>query len=163
MHRMGWQMVVFFATGVALYALAVLLVPGVGPPFVALRRADLPLPLAMHLAGGATALATGAWQLDTSLRARRPALHRWLGRLYILAVFIGGIGGAILAPASMFGRITHFGFGGLAFGWLLTTGAAYLQARAGDFAAHRRWVPNLLVVEFWLVRRPHLVALEVVN
>ena len=52
MRRAGWIVVVILASGVAAYAVAMLLLPGFGPPFVAEIRTHLAIPLSMHLAGG---------------------------------------------------------------------------------------------------------------
>ena len=39
-----------------------------------------------HVTGGAIALIVGPLQFSSTLRRRFPALHRWVGRLYVLAV-----------------------------------------------------------------------------
>ena len=57
------------AVMVAVYALAILLIPGMGPPFVAQLRADMPVPLYAHLGGSLVALALGPWQLNPRIRA----------------------------------------------------------------------------------------------
>jgi uncharacterized membrane protein len=147
-RRSWWLTVVFLSAGVALYAIAVLLLPHVGPPFVTELRARLALPLSMHLAGGSIALATGAWQLNTQLRARRPSLHRWIGRVYVVAVLVGGLGAALLAPRSQEGIVTHWGFGVLAVAWLGTTGVAYRAIRRRDQASHRRWMLRSYALTF---------------
>lgn len=201
MRRAGWITVVILASGIAAYAAAVLLVPNFGPPFVAEIRTHLAIPLSMHLAGGAIALPTGAWQLNTRLRHRRPSVHRWLGRSYVVAVVVGALGAAMLAPISQEGIVTHLGFGSLAIAWLGTTIAGYRAVRRRELIAHRRWmlrsyaltfaavmlrvylplsqilglpfgpsyqvvswlcwVPNLLIVEMFVVHRPRVIPIEV--
>lgn len=52
MRTTGWVIMTFLSVAVAAYAAAVLLVPGFGPPFVADRRAIVPLAVLAHLAGG---------------------------------------------------------------------------------------------------------------
>ena len=203
MRRAGWITVVILASGVAAYAVVMLLLPDFGPPFVAEIRTHLAIPLSMHLAGGAIALATGAWQLNGRLRHRRPSVHRWLGRSYVVAVVVGAIGAGVLAPGSMEGMVTHLGFGSLAIAWLGTTIAGYRAVRRRDLVSHRRWmlrsyaltlaavtlrlylpisqilglpfgpsyqaiswlawVPNLLVVELFVIQRPRVVPIEVVT
>jgi hypothetical protein len=144
----GWVTVVVLATGVAAYAAAVLLIPGFGPPFVAEVRTHLPVALSMHLAGGVLALATGAWQLNTRIRSRHVGVHRGLGRLYVGAVIVGGVGGLMLAPGSQAGIVTHLGFGSLAIAWLGTTTAGYLAIRRQDQATHRRWMLRSYAITF---------------
>lgn len=148
MRRSWWITLAVLSSGVAAYAAAVLLLPHFGPPFVAELRAHLALPLFMHLAGGSIALAAGAWQLNSQLRARRPSLHRRIGRVYVAAVLVGGVGAAILAPRSQEGIVTHWGFGLLAVAWLGTTGVAYRAIRRRDLASHRRWMLRSYALTF---------------
>ncbi len=203
MRRSWWVTVVVLSSAVAAYAAAVLILPHFGPPFVAELRTRFALPLAMHLAGGSLALAVGAWQLHTQLRTRHPSMHRWLGRVYVIAVLVGGLGAVMLAPGSQEGIVTHWGFGLLAVAWLGTTVEAYRAIRRRDLASHRRWmlrsyaltlaavtlriylplsqvlglpfgpsyqviawlcwVPNLLLVERFVVARPRLIPIDEVT
>lgn len=139
-RRAGWIFMTVLAVAIAGYALLVLLLPGFGAPFVAERRAAMPIALASHLAGGLIALALGPWQLNGRLRQRTLGLHRWMGRGYVLAVLVGGLGGLALARVSMEGFVTHAGFGLLAVLWLLATLLGYLRIRAGDETTHRQWM-----------------------
>ena len=148
MRRSWWLTVVVLSSGVAAYAAAVLLLPHFGPAFIPQLRSRLALPLSMHLAGGSIALATGAWQLNTPLRTRRPSIHRWIGRVYVAAVLVGGLGAAILAPGSLEGLVTHWGFGLLAVAWLGTTLVAYRAIRRRDLASHRRWMLRSYALTF---------------
>ena len=67
-------------------------------------------------------------------------MHRWLGRLYIFAVAVGGVAGFILALSSFGGLTTHLGFGLMAVCWIGTTLIAYLHIRNGNVLAHREWM-----------------------
>ena len=128
------------ALSIALYAVMVLLLPGFGPPFVAERRAVMPLVVIGHLAGGALALVIGPFQLNTRLREKAFGRHRWMGRTYATAVLVGGGCALILAFGSQQGFVTHLGFGMLAVLWLSSTAMAWRRIRAGDRAGHRRWM-----------------------
>jgi len=147
-RRSWWITLVALSSGVAAYAAAVLLLPHFGPPFVAALRSRSALPLSMHLAGGSLALATGAWQLNVRLRSRHPSIHRWIGRVYLIAVLVGGLGAVVLAPGSQEGVVTHWGFGLLAIAWLGTTVVAYRAIRRRDLAAHRRWMLRSYALTF---------------
>jgi hypothetical protein len=125
---------------VAAYAGLALFLPGFGPPFLNERRVDMPLALYAHLAGGLVAIAIGPWQLSTRLRTRALNRHRWMGRVYVIAALVGGLGGLSLARRSMFGLVTHVGFGMLAVLWLYSTAMAWIRIRAGDQPAHWRWM-----------------------
>ena len=130
MRRAGWTLMWLLASVIAVYAAAVLVVPGFGPPFIGALRATAPLAVVAHLAGSIVALGVGAWQLDGRLRARAIAVHRWMGRTYLAGVLAGGLGGLALARTSQEGIVTHVGFGLLAVLWLTSTVAGYLSIRA---------------------------------
>jgi uncharacterized membrane protein len=135
-----WVIMTALAVVVAAYALLVLLMPGFGPPFIAERRVVVPMAISAHLLGGLVALATGPWQMNSRLRARALGYHRWLGRVYVVAVLVGGLGALGLASLSQEGFVTHIGFGMLAVLWLMATFQAYLRIRAGDQVRHREWM-----------------------
>jgi len=111
-----------------------------GDPGFHLRFDSMPVASSMHVVGGAIVLLTGALQFWQSLRTKYPPLHRWLGRIYLSFVLIGGIGGLLLAPVSDGGVVAHWGFGILAVLWLFSGARAYLTIRAGNIAAHREWM-----------------------
>ena len=135
-----WSAMTLLSCVIVSYALLVLLVPDFGPPFVAQRRAAMPLAVVAHRAGGATALFMGAFQLNSRIRARYLPVHRWMGRTYVVAVAIGGLGALALVPHSLEGVVTHVGFGMLAVLWMATTARAYIAIKRGDRPTHRRWM-----------------------
>ena len=128
------------ALGVAGYSAAVLSVPAWRTGFLQDVFANTPVAAPAHLFGGSIALALGAFQLNTRLRNRYLSAHRWLGRVYVPAVMIGGIAGLILAIEATGGLVSKIGFGMMAVCWLGTTAAAYVQIRAGNVQAHRVWM-----------------------
>lgn len=138
--RFLWWAMAVNAVLIAAYALAVMLVPVVRAPFVRERLVAMPLAIYAHLVGGAIAVGIGWLQFDVSLRERRVSVHRWIGRVYLVAVLIGGVGGLALARVSQEGVVTHLGFGTLAVLWLLTAARGYQLIRGGDDVAHRRWM-----------------------
>jgi uncharacterized membrane protein len=138
--KVSWSIMTVLALFVAVYAGFLIFMPGSGPPFVGERRVDMPLALYAHLAGGLVAIAIGPWQLSTKLRARALHRHRWMGRVYVIAVLVGGLGGLSLATKSMFGLVTHVGFGMLAVLWLFSTAMAWIRIREHDQPAHWRWM-----------------------
>lgn len=140
MSRMALAVMAGCALIIAGYAAAVLLLPGFGAPFVQDLRAATPFALYAHLGGGALALALGPWQFSSRIRQRTVRVHRWVGRAYLLAVLLGGVGALLLTPGSMHGLVTHVGFGLLGVLWLGTTLRAWLAIRDRDTAAHRRWM-----------------------
>lgn len=194
LKRVAWAVMAVLAMLVAAYAILLLAVPGARADFVRDRFVTLPLGVRAHLLGGTLALVLGAFQLSSRLRARYLNAHRWVGRVYVAAVLIGGSGGIALAPISMGGMPAHLGFGVLGVLWIISVAIGYRRIRNGDQVTHRQWmmrnysltfaavtlrvylplslaagipfetaypviawlcwVPNLLVVEWLIVRRP---------
>jgi uncharacterized membrane protein len=93
-----------------------------------------------HVAGAMVALAIGPFMFLSRLRARWPAIHRWLGRVYLLGVLAGGVAGLALAPYAYTGAPTSAGFALLGLLWLGTGAMAFVRIREGDVQAHRRWM-----------------------
>ena len=96
--------------------------------------------LDLHVAGAATALLIAPFQVLPGLRARRPGLHRVMGRIYVAGCLAGGMGGLVLAFGSTAGPIATAGFGLLALAWLATTVQAWRMALARRVAEHRAWM-----------------------
>jgi len=94
-----------------------------------------------RFAGGAIALVAGAFQLNSRLRTRVfIGAHRWLGRLYLLAVVSGGGAGFALAQHAFGGLTARAAFGLLAVCWTGSTLNAYRHIRQGNLRAHRSWM-----------------------
>ncbi|MEW6127435.1 MAG: DUF2306 domain-containing protein [Acidobacteriota bacterium] len=93
-----------------------------------------------HVFGGTIALLLGPLQFWGKFRNRRLSAHRWLGRIYLMGILIGGSGGLYMAFVSYGGLPTHIGFGMLASLWLTTGFLAYRTIRRGDTQAHRIWM-----------------------
>jgi uncharacterized membrane protein len=128
------------ALGVAVYAVALVALPAMRAPFIRDRLLVVPAAVYAHFIGGAIALALGPFQFLDAIRARHLTLHRWLGRLYLSAIILGGVTGLVLAALSQGGVVAHLGFGLLAIAWLSTSAAAYAAIRKGRIAEHRRWM-----------------------
>jgi uncharacterized membrane protein len=160
MMRSLWTLGAFLSIVITAYAAAVLLVPGFGPPFVAELRGTSFVSLAAHIGGGLVALAIGPWQFSARLRARRMTLHRWMGRTYVVAVIVGGLGGLMLSRTSQQGVVTHLGFGALAVVWILSTVRAWQVIRIGDDVAHRAWMTRSFALTFAAVTLRIILPLE---
>jgi uncharacterized membrane protein len=197
-RRFGIAAAFVLCLGVAAYAIVGYTVL----PFGALVHPDMyasfqahKIGIGAHVFGAAVALLLGPFQFVSRLRARRPRLHRWIGRFYLgVGVLIGGSAGFYVAFHAFGGIVARLGFGSLALVWLYTGANAYAAIRRRDVTAHRRWmvrnfaltfgavtlriylplsaisgiafetaypaiawlawVPNLLVAQWWLTRRP---------
>lgn len=109
-----------------------------------------------HFAAGALLLLLGPIQLIRPLRERFRAVHRWTGRVYVLAAGLAGLGGLdfILSKGTVGGPVMSLGFG--LYGALMVL-AATQTWRFGAMRAterHRAWGIRLvaLVVGSWLYR-----------
>jgi uncharacterized membrane protein len=137
---LAWSLMTFLAFGVSGYAITILLVPEFRPPFAKTLFVERPASTIAHFLGGAVALVAGAFQLSAWFRGRYLNAHRWLGRLYVVAVIIGGIAGFFMALKAFGGLASNTGFGLLAVLWVSTTLNAYRLIRQGNVNEHRKWM-----------------------
>jgi hypothetical protein len=109
-----------------------------------------------HFAAGAVLLLLGPVQLIGRVRRNVPALHRWLGRIYVVSAGLAGLGGLafILVRGTVGGLVMDVGFGVYGALMVLCASMAFVQARAGRFDQHRAWAIRLfaLTVGSWLYR-----------
>lgn len=132
------------AVAVAAYAfLAYALLPAgaqVGEAMQAVYRAH-PIVIHTHAFAAGLALLLGPWQFSSRWRARRPRLHRWIGRVYLVAgIVVGGVSGLLLSRIAQGGWVAQLGFACLALVWLYTGYQGYRAIRRGERAEHRRWM-----------------------
>jgi uncharacterized membrane protein len=140
----AYWMLVLLCLGVAGYAVVVYSFLPLGEvlhPDIRAVFETYPLTIYAHVFGASVAMALGPFQFWGRLRAQRPTLHRWMGRLYLaLGVGVGGVSGLFMAFHAFGGVVSQLGFGCLAAGWLVTGVLAYRAIRARDIATHRRWM-----------------------
>jgi uncharacterized membrane protein len=95
--------------------------------------------LIVHAFFGGLALVLGAFQLSNRLRARYLPLHRKLGYLYVLGVFISG---PFAVPVAL--RTANLSLVAASavqsFGWMVTTAIALYCIKRGNVEQHRRWM-----------------------
>lgn len=97
-------------------------------------------PLLLHVTGGVVGLALGPWQFVRRLRARRPAVHRLIGRVYLASTVLAAVGGLLLAPTTYAGPVAGLGFAVLAGLLLAATTAGFVAVRRRQFDRHRAWM-----------------------
>lgn len=112
--------------------------------------------IGVHFLTGAVLLLLGPIQFIGHLRRRVPALHRWLGRLYVASAALAGIGGLffIVARGTVGGAVMDIGFGLYGILMVVCAALAFVHARAGRFGQHRAWAIRLfaLTIGSWLYR-----------
>lgn len=106
------------------------------------------LAIVTHVIGGMLALAVGPVQFVPAIRRRWPRVHRVLGRAYLTGIALGGVAGLWMARLAYGGAVAQAGFAALALAWLTTSGMALARIRAGDVAAHRRWMVRSFALTF---------------
>ncbi len=100
-----------------------------------------PIPLLMHVAGSMLATIIGPFQFLKKLRTGRYSkIHRWFGRLYLLSVLIGGLGGSYLGTIAYGGPMARLGFMTIAAIWLVSGFMAYINIRNKKIEPHRKWM-----------------------
>ena len=138
MKRAAWGLMTLLSIGVGAYALAVL--GGLVPNDFLDKFSSYRGWANLHFLGGAVALLCGPWQFSRGLRSRHLGLHRALGRVYLVGVLCGAVGGLYMAPRATGDLPSAAGFGLLSVLWIVTAAAAYTTIRRGDVMGHRRWM-----------------------
>ena len=114
---------------------------------------DYKWPLIGHISGGLIALTIGPFQFSKTFRNNYMTTHRWLGKIYLLAILLGSISATYLAWTSGVRVNFSWGFGlqGLAFAWFTTAAMAYIAVRRGRILQHKEWMIRSYVVTFAFV------------
>ena len=92
-----------------------------------------------HAFFGALALLLGAFQFSNRLRAKYLKVHRILGYLYVVSVFISAP--FAIPVAKRIDSLSLVAASGVqSFGWMVTTALALYCIRHGNVSQHRRWM-----------------------
>ena len=82
--------------------------------------------LYIHIITAAVALMIGPFQfLQNKKKSRHLAVHRLLGKVYIISIMISGLAGIYLSWYAFGGLLSKIGFIALSISWLITTYLAY--------------------------------------
>ncbi len=100
-----------------------------------------------HSLSGVIALLAGPLQFSSRFRQRHLKIHRVLGRVYVVCVFVGSFTGIALA----WGRPGLPGTSMQAAAWMVCTTAAFLTARNRQIVQHRQWMARSYAVTFTFV------------
>jgi len=150
--RAGPATLWLLSLGIAAYAVVVYTAFPLGVFVMPAMRSAFeahPVAISTHIFASAIALALGPAQFWARLRQGRPALHRWIGRVYLgVGVGVGGLAGLVMATHASGGAWARLGFGSLAVAWLCTGAAAYQAAQRRSFVAHRRWMVRNFALTF---------------
>ena len=100
-----------------------------------------------HTLAGIFALLIGPINFSSRIRQGHLTLHRVLGRIYVVSVFVGSFTGIALA----WGRPGLPGTSMQAAAWIVCTTAAFITARNRQIAQHRQWMVRSYAVTFTFV------------
>lgn len=107
--------------------------------------------LLAHTVGGLLATVLGPLQFSRTLRARRPRLHRFTGKVYLLAVAVAATCAFVLAATSQISATYEWGLILGASLWLVTGGLAYASIRRREVARHRAWMVRNYTITFFFI------------
>ncbi|MFC3995951.1 DUF2306 domain-containing protein [Nocardiopsis sediminis] len=112
-----------------------------------------------HILLGSVVLAASCLQVWPWLRRRRPAVHRWSGRVYVAAALPTALMALAIAPLGAMGLAQQTGNAFSALLWFGCTLAGYRAARGRRFADHREWMVRSFALAWSIVtNRVWLVA-----
>jgi len=107
------------------------------------------VPLLTHIAGSMLATILGPFQFLRKIRTGRYLkIHRWLGRVYLLGVLFGGVGGAYMGTIAYGGPIARLGLMTIAALWLVSGYMAYINIRNNKIELHRKWMVMNYAITF---------------
>ncbi|CAH0160327.1 hypothetical protein SRABI27_01343 [Pedobacter sp. Bi27] len=92
----------------------------------------------MHIIFGGIALFIGWTQFSPKMRNRRMALHRKLGKVYVVAVLLSALAGIYIGFFATGGWVSSAGFICLGIVWLYTTLKAYLHIKSAEIEKHQK-------------------------
>lgn len=143
-NKVAWFVFAFLAIGVSLYPLLYGYLAYIGVEEALRSRKTVELLTNVvwntgfytHIAFGGIALFVGWIQFSKKFRNANLKRHRFIGKIYMIAVLIGGLAGFYIAFYATGGIVAKLGFGSLAIIWLYTTAKAYQTIKKGDVRRH---------------------------
>jgi len=95
----------------------------------------------IHVFTSMPALLAGFTQFTPRLLAKRPKIHRLMGRVYVFTVsFVSGPASLVMAFYANGGISSRIAFVILALLWLTTTAMGWRKALQREWGAHREWM-----------------------
>jgi uncharacterized membrane protein len=102
----------------------------------------------LHVIPGAIALLIGGTQFIGKLRDKFTAIHRTLGKIYVVSVLVSSVAGLAIAIFADGGIFAKLGFAALAISWFYTNFRAYTAIRRVDISEHRAWMTRNYALTF---------------
>ncbi|MCH2081382.1 MAG: DUF2306 domain-containing protein [Saprospiraceae bacterium] len=112
----------------------------------------------IHILFGLFAILSGPLQFMGSIIRRKP-IHKTLGYIYTLGVFIASISGLVIAQFAMGGITTQVGFSIMSLLWFSSLIIALQQIYAGNIKAHKRWMTISYAITFSAITQRSILLL----
>lgn len=150
LQRLGWVVMTFLALMLFLIASRYLTFnPDVFFPEQKLVYMAHTAMIVLHVAGAMLAILIGPFQFLEGIRkGRLLKLHRWLGRVYLISVLVGGLAGLYMATLAYGGVVAQLGFAVLGILWLFSGLMAYVHIRNKRLELHRAWMTRNYALTF---------------
>ncbi|WP_051385687.1 DUF2306 domain-containing protein [Actinokineospora inagensis] len=149
-RRIAWAAVAVSAVGIAAYSIPAYLTGDRSLSRIPINPALAPhyLSIVSHAVPASLLLFIGPFQFAARLRARRPALHRVAGRIYLVSMLIAAVSALAAATFSIDGFPVRVAFYLLSAGWLYTAYRGFSAIRRGQVPAHRVWMIRNYALSF---------------
>ena len=105
----------------------------------------------VHSLSGAIVLVSGALQFNRQLLIKNRRLHRLLGRVYVITVWLASVGGLWMTVFFDVSLVAQAIFGVLALLWFGSTTLAFMYARQRKLTQHRAWMFRSFALSFFFV------------
>ncbi len=103
----------------------------------------------LHIFPALLVLAAGMTQFSSLILQKKPILHRWIGKVYVLSIVgICGPAGFVMALYANGGWIARSSFLTLSVLWWFTTWLAWRAIKKGDTKQHRAWMIRSYALTF---------------
>lgn len=96
--------------------------------------------LHIHIWFACIAVIAGAWNMIMGKVDKGKKLHRIIGYLYVIGVFVVDLTSGYLAPSATGGKATSIAFNMLNAYWIVVTVIAVVKAKRQQLLAHRRFM-----------------------
>ena len=143
MNKIYKSLITISSIFIGIYAFAVYTFLELGIAVHPMMKANFklhPIGIYLHIFPSLIALVLGPFQFNEKFRTTKIHLHRFIGKVYLLCVLIGGISGLYMAQFSFGGTISHVGFALLAVLWIFTGYKAYYYIIRKMIVAHYHWM-----------------------
>jgi hypothetical protein len=104
--------------------------------------------LIAHITAGGGALVLGPLQFWDRFRVRYVKLHRWVGVMYLLAMFVSATGALVLSFTTAYKVNWAYAFSLQVWVsvWIISTTIAYWAALKKKFILHKEWMTRSYIV-----------------